>query len=1206
MTKYSNISKYAQRARAIQSKPRIQQVSEDGDTKALIERLRAEIAFLREQLRNSNSSDSSERVRSIATDRPERSNEREMELQNQLLDFQEHYSALSQRHTRLISELTREQAVENSTNPDHGDSAVERVKRSNSFQHQVEQVVLEYEKTIQCLESSLSSTRSSLSATESSLLEKETKLAFTETVNQQLQSRLQKMVDRDSATETYLQVLEAKLSGHSSGEEKNAAVIAELRKEISRSLENEASCEEYISTLEERLAEADQNLELMTREIARLEHVVERQRNLGKLESLLTEFGLPDSEKKSTSGTVKVNNEESGTTAPSQTLVNGHSSGTSIKTNGYQETIQEESQLGSEDASAQSIVRERRASKARDLPEVSITSGGLVTEPQTCNPQSPAQTEFVHDKLENVQQELFELKVEHESTINELDQISANYEAALRELNLLRDRVDELQHGKQLDTPRTSPPPSPSPMRPVSMLAGTRVSELKGLSDGTPSGSLSSELSLVADSVIEEVSECESSEKEPSLSEPSRGGSGAVQQELESLRALYQEHQEKEKSLAAKIEGIEKEYMEKQSQITALQQEREHIHAEHKKALALVEELKQDVADLRNQSLASSNIASQIIRRKSNQSLTVLDRAQRSFTSLRKIAQPYLETHPESLETFDSNFDEAMHELHMRSERIQELENDIAALRRDLENKSTMISGLTRERSSKSSSPMDISVIAVMERRIDEAELEVKYLRCQVIEREEEHKREAQILRDQLLASVNEAKSLVTSLLEAQKKLSESTSLSEQQAHKIILLQQDIQTTTEKHNASTNSLKDNEKKLLDMIAELEVAMRKLEESRLEAASTSSAELEKTVKASEDERARQQGLVCELQQVIDDHKATIEAHETTVEEYKATINEHLHKISELEAASLETQAQLEGKLANIEESSQSEVKKHRDTISQISVEVSEKIKLLSGLQSALDESLAQISQLRESEAAAKASLEESEARVAELMTAIEARSATEETTRVSHEAELAAAKDSYEQRLQTSRTILDENNKTIDSQNRRLELLEKSLREAQDTINTLERNRDLDAEAHEDRIESSEAMANELAQTKKQIAAQVDTVKELRSLHAEAEETLEKLSKKEAKHARVIEDLEQQLEDLEQQLASMFDQNQETAARLTLMTTELEQVQVERKALIEEATKHSNDVKQATEELNIEIATLKVCYNSLHYSNVNIC
>ena len=163
-------------------------------------------------------------------------------------------------------------------------------KRSNSFAEAVEQVVLEYEKTIQSLETSLSNTRSSLSSTESSLLERETKCAYVEAVNQQLQARLQKMMDRESSTEHYLDDLEAKLDGHTSGEEKNSAIVIELRKEIARVRENEAGCEDYISTLEERLAETDQDMELMQREVDRLEHVVERQRSLGKLDNLLYEL----------------------------------------------------------------------------------------------------------------------------------------------------------------------------------------------------------------------------------------------------------------------------------------------------------------------------------------------------------------------------------------------------------------------------------------------------------------------------------------------------------------------------------------------------------------------------------------------------------------------------------------------------------------------------------------------------------------------------------------------------------------------------------------------------------------------------------------------------------------------------------------------------------------------------------------------------
>ena len=284
-----NTVQYAQRARAIQSKPQIQQTSDDSDKQAVIDRLRAEVSFLRQQIR------SSEGGSGVPQERGDRQTEREMELQNHLLDVQENYTALGQRHAKLISEIAQarnegDRADTPTLREDIGDSGVERMKRASSSAAAVEQVILEYEKTIQSLETSLSNTRSTLSTTESTLLEKENKCAYVETLNQQLQSRLQKLVDRDVSNEQYLHQLEARLDGQTSGDEKSSALISELRKEISRIRENEAQCEDYISTLEERLAEADQDLELKQRELDRLEHVIERQRSLGKLDNLLYEF----------------------------------------------------------------------------------------------------------------------------------------------------------------------------------------------------------------------------------------------------------------------------------------------------------------------------------------------------------------------------------------------------------------------------------------------------------------------------------------------------------------------------------------------------------------------------------------------------------------------------------------------------------------------------------------------------------------------------------------------------------------------------------------------------------------------------------------------------------------------------------------------------------------------------------------------------
>src|SRR5947207_5237485 len=87
-----NTVQYAQRARAIQSKPQIQAVSDDSDKQAVIDRLRAEVSFLRDQIRLSERAD---RRNGIPQERTERQHEREIELQNQLLDIQENYNALT-------------------------------------------------------------------------------------------------------------------------------------------------------------------------------------------------------------------------------------------------------------------------------------------------------------------------------------------------------------------------------------------------------------------------------------------------------------------------------------------------------------------------------------------------------------------------------------------------------------------------------------------------------------------------------------------------------------------------------------------------------------------------------------------------------------------------------------------------------------------------------------------------------------------------------------------------------------------------------------------------------------------------------------------------------------------------------------------------------------------------------------------------------
>ena len=136
--------------------------------------------------------------------------------------------------------------------------------------------------------------RASLSQAETTLLEKESKLAYAESINQQLTARVTKLTTRESSTAEYVRKLETRLDEKDSqtqgADPADAETIAELRFENQRFRENEHSAEAYLAVLEENLAEADADIEFWKREVDRLERVVERQRGLRKLDTLLDEL----------------------------------------------------------------------------------------------------------------------------------------------------------------------------------------------------------------------------------------------------------------------------------------------------------------------------------------------------------------------------------------------------------------------------------------------------------------------------------------------------------------------------------------------------------------------------------------------------------------------------------------------------------------------------------------------------------------------------------------------------------------------------------------------------------------------------------------------------------------------------------------------------------------------------------------------------
>lgn len=875
-----NTVQYAQRARAIQSKPRIQQV-EEGDKQAIIDRLKAEVAFLREQISNNANRDGGSPRRPPGGERADRSNEREADLQNQLLDQQENYNALSERHAKLIAEMAK--ARENESSADHtdGDSATDRLNRSNSFAQAVEQVVLEYETTIQSLEQSISSTRGILSTTEASLLEKETKCAYIETINSQLQARLQKLMDREANTETYLNDLESKLDGHTTGDEKNTAIISELRKEISRSRDNEASCEEYISTLEERLAEADQDAELMQREVDRLEQVVERQRSLGKLDSLLHELDEVQEAKQPETVMNGSSRRRSGTAGHSrvQSHVSRHSQ------------IEDPIPEGDEDGEPKFETVKEEAEEDGLQPAADIQYGS----------QSPAQTKYVADKLENVTQELIGLRVEHETTVNQYDILHAEYEKALRTISELRDSVDEARHR---DTKNRD-----------SMISDSVASETETKAGHlSTSRSLSSELSDIDSPTTAVTSNGDISEDDAATTKAGASTENLSETDAKELEAEIKRLQ----TLAEEKEAAEKELVERYAQ----------LETKHSETLDMVEDLKTEVSRAKSAE-ATRAPSSGIIRRKSSQNLLMIDRAHRSFSSLRNIANDYLAGNTEVMQSFEINLTSAMHELHTRTERISELETEVATAKKEMETKMTIISGLTRERNSLKTGPTEMSMVATLRDQLEQNERQLSDMREAHAAREHELQTEIETLKGMepgsLAAVDTEAKSV------------EPDVKSDANSDEVDKLKAELSEWEHKHQSVLGEMEKADKEMCAQIqtleAELGAASAKLAEAQADTTTEKDA-------AATEAAQKQEELVKVLRNEVDEYKAIINSNAARVAELETT-----HSAAKTEQESAKSEVEEANKAREAAAAQTAEIMAELEKLQQMNTSQLEELELL---------------------------------------------------------------------------------------------------------------------------------------------------------------------------------------------------------------------------------------------------------------------
>ncbi|QDS74214.1 hypothetical protein FKW77_002418 [Venturia effusa] len=1099
-----NTVQYAQRARAIQSKPQIQTVHDDSDKQAVIERLRAEVSFLRDQIRLSERSD---RKAGAPQERSERLHERDVEMQNQLLDIQENYNALSQRHAKLIGHISKVNAsdAEDASEEIHGETVLERQERAKSSAGAIESMILEYEKTIQTLESSLSNTRSSLSNSESTLLERETKIAYLETVQGQLQSRLQKAMDREVNDENYLHDLESRVAGATTGEEKSNALVQGLRKELSRARENESSCEEYISTLEERLAEAEQDHEMMQREIDRLEHVVERQRSINKLDNLLYELDHIRQTDSKTGSDVQVNGHgkkdsestlHSGLGSEQQNISeidNSHARSASMRTNSAVETLH-----------AITENDDKEDDVATPMPKNTSVDHHLRAEDMD-ETTSPAQSRFLADKLDTVTQELFDLRVEHESTVTGYDELQAKYQLALKALAEMQE-TNEVNQRNARDTESS---------RPLSFLEDAGMEQLD--QDGQPSSSrtLSSELSSLGESQ-NGTAATDTAATDTAATDTTATDTGSVTTcGLESnpgVPDVSNQHQ------LAQMEMLKTLSAEKEAKLVELDQSYAELREQHQDTLDYVEELKAEVQKAHMSGRASPSPS--IIRRKSGQLMSSSgDRANRSFASLRNMAMEHFEDDPDKMQSFEINLNAAMTELHTRTEHVTALEAEIASLRREMEQKMTIISGLTRERSSlKAASPIDMSALASMHDQLKESENQMKLMSDAHAAREQELLQQLASLkssyRNSMIVDSMPGGFPETPAPDVYRELTGAiTPVPGDQQKKVVELEQEVATWRSKHDSAMESMKASEQHLLATINDLETSLRNASRS------VSPEDVEQ-------QERKYESLVANLQREVNEHKTNATSNANRLVDLEQSYNKIISQVDQESKSRELTEKELEthrGLVVNLE----TQLEEHRNLV----------LTHQQGVESMQDAHARELQKLNavhsEENTKLSAALMEHKEATASLQKQLEETHAANQAANTALQAEVAKVKSEMTDLIETCGMLL---NKPTNPENIAAHI--QTLVNAKKDIGALHETATNELQNVREELEASNARAAELE----------SKVNELKLISDETIKELEMVSEKEMKSSRLVEELEDQLN-------SNYDQTQAVNHRLSALQTE---------------------------------------------------
>jgi kinesin family protein 4/21/27 len=586
----------------------------------------------------------------------------------------------------------------------------------------------------------------------------------------------------------------------------------------------------------------------------------------------------------------------------------------------------------------------------------------------------------------------------------------------------------------------------------------------------------------------------------------------------------------------SEMEMLRRLHAEHEVNVAELTKKHEELQSQHEATLMQVEELKQEVAKARDFRPSSPSYTKTYFSRRKSENLMNSDQAAKSITSLKSIADDNLEETSDARQSFQLSLNTVMNELNSRSDKVQALEAELATTRKEMEQKQTIIAGLTRERGSlKASLGVDFSVVQQMREQLLESENQIRSLHEQHSEREKELQGQVESLQSTLVAHMNQLPTPKEDKFSSMpggfeetpsREIGEDDAMggasqkAEQQAHDIARLQSELAAWETKHQNATESMKASEARLLDTISSLEDALRQKDVDR----SARSLDTEPSSAAAaaaaglEQERAKHQQIVDALQREVEQYRSTANSHVTKLQELEvayASISQQVEEDSksrDLSSRELQTHKNL---VANLE--SQLQVHKSAVTIHQDSLE-----QLQASHSKELDDLKASMAAAEKLSTDRYSALEKQHKEVTESLQR-ELTTAQTEKTGLLRSASSALGYETDASKLHSQIKGLVEEGKEIHGR-------------------------------HLKKTNELKAVQEELQNALNNTVELENKIGELKLINEETIASLEKMTDKERKSSRLVDELEEQLN-------SNFDSHQATTNRLSTMQGEVAQQRI---------------------------------------------